>query len=237
MAANELYQYSTMSALMDGVASRGIPLARLLVHGDHGLGTFRHMAGELIVADGRAWRMKHDGTVDAVDAADTTVVSPFAAVTLFRPTLRARVDVVSKTALALLLARLLPAAHNLFVAVRLDGVVGAVTVRTTAGQQHLGQRLAEVGAGQVALTFSGPGTVVGFRSPEFVQGIGVAGLHLHFISADERHGGHVLALEAQELELSAAVISAMRLELPVDDPDFNAAELRPDLGVLAHVEG
>ncbi|OAA56167.1 Alpha-acetolactate decarboxylase [Niveomyces insectorum RCEF 264] len=49
MAKNELFQYSVMPALMDGVADRGRRVQRLLTHGDFGLGTFRHVTGEMFV--------------------------------------------------------------------------------------------------------------------------------------------------------------------------------------------
>jgi hypothetical protein len=63
MATNEVYQFSVVSALMDGVASDGAPLSYLLKHGDTGLGTFRRMQGELIVLDGEIYQMFVDGTV------------------------------------------------------------------------------------------------------------------------------------------------------------------------------
>ncbi len=36
------------------------------------------------------------------------------------------------------------------------------------------------------------GTMVGFRFPEYAEGIEVSGYHLHFVSADRSRGGHVL---------------------------------------------
>lgn len=64
---NELYQFSVVSALMDGVADQGLECGKLLQHGDLGLGTFRHMQGELIINDGEVYQMKHDGSVRPAD--------------------------------------------------------------------------------------------------------------------------------------------------------------------------
>ncbi len=72
MATNELLQFSVVSALMDGVASDGMPVAELLTHGDHGLGTFRYMVGEMIVLDGKVYQMRSDGTVATIDPAAAT---------------------------------------------------------------------------------------------------------------------------------------------------------------------
>ncbi|KLU92027.1 alpha-acetolactate decarboxylase [Magnaporthiopsis poae ATCC 64411] len=121
MAENEIYQYSIVSALMDGVGSSGLPLSDLITHGDHGLGTFRHMAGEMIVVDGHVYQMKSDGSIATVDtspgALDKTdglpIVAPFAMLTRFRPTVhRAPCSPHSKDELAALLSELLlPTVH------------------------------------------------------------------------------------------------------------------------------
>ncbi|POS78970.1 acetolactate decarboxylase [Diaporthe helianthi] len=58
MAPNELFQYSTANALMDGVATKGLLISSILQHGDHGIGTFRHMVGELTIVDGVAWAVE-----------------------------------------------------------------------------------------------------------------------------------------------------------------------------------
>ena len=42
------------------------------------------------------------------------------------------------------------------------------------------------------------GTMVGFRFPDFAEGLEVSGYHLHFITADLDRGGHVLAMPAAE---------------------------------------
>ncbi len=238
MTADQMFQYSILSALMDGVAAQGMPIRELLRHGDHGLGTFQNMVGEMIVMDSQVYQMRSDGTVRAVDT--TTEAKPFAMVTFFRPTHSLQgTTIADKNDLATQLLALFPCAKNHFVAFRVDGAIKSVLVRTTPGQQYSGQRLAEMASiEQVEHTFTDErGTLVGFRSPEYIHGIGVAGIHLHYISEDTRHGGHVLALETAEVDLTASTISAFHLELPTDDPDFNAAELKLDSDGITEVEG
>lgn len=242
MAPNELFQYSIISALMDGVASKGLPLATLLSHGDHGLGTFRHMVGEMIVLDGELYHMKSDGSTARVDAAASDDIAPFAMVTRFEATAAATAPLSSKDDVSAVLTRLLPRSRNHFVAVRLEGGrFGSVTVRTAAGQTEPRQGLAEVGRNQTSHTFEGEaGTVVGFRSPPFVDGgLGVPGVHLHFITADRRRGGHVLALDTAgaDVRVLAAELTTVHLELPVGDDEFDAAPLKGDAAGVAAVEG
>lgn len=95
MAQNELFQYSLALGLMDGVADKGLPISEFLKHGDHGLGTFRFMNGEMIVIDGKAFQMLADGSIVDLDPSGDAI-HPFAQITRFRPEVTAQVAVPSK---------------------------------------------------------------------------------------------------------------------------------------------
>lgn len=95
MAFNEMFQYSLALGLMDGVADKGLPISEFLKHGDHGLGTFRLMNGEMIVIDGKAYQMLADGSIVDLDPTGDAV-HPFAQITRFKPDIIAQVAVPSK---------------------------------------------------------------------------------------------------------------------------------------------
>lgn len=240
MAPNEIFQYSLANALMDGVADNGLAVRTLLTHGDHGLGTFRHMQGEMILLDGLLYQMKSDGSVAPVPK-DTPQISPFAMVTHFQPTHATAAVLADKADLVSLLSMLLPEAHNLYLAIRITGPFKSVTVRTVGGQTKPHQGLVDVGKHQTSHTLAGPGlsgTIVGFRSPAYMQGISIAGDHLHFLSADRTRGGHLLALVSDgEVNVEVAPVSKFHLELPVHDDEFNEASLTGDHAAIAAVEG
>ncbi|KAB5545486.1 alpha-acetolactate decarboxylase [Coniochaeta sp. 2T2.1] len=240
MAPNKLFQYSIISALMDGVASKGLPIAKLLTHGNHGLGTFRYMVGEMIILDGKLYQMKSDGTATLIEPSSSPdVVAPFAMVTQFEATTTTRATLSTKDDVPAMLKQLLPSSQNHFIAVRLDGHFRSVTVRTASGQTEPGQSLRDVGKNQVSHTFEKvDGTVIGFQSPRYMEGIGVPGIHLHFITADRKRGGHILALDTGgHVELKAAALTKLHLELPVGDEEFDRAELVSDAAGVAQVEG
>lgn len=241
MAPNELFQYSVVNALMDGVANKGLLISTLLQHGDHGIGTFRHMVGELIIVDGVAYQMKSDGSVTSVDTSlDSSVVAPFAMATHFETTHKTTAVLADKADLFGLLSFLLPEAHNLYLAVRITGVFKSVTVRTVGGQSKPHEGLTEVGKHQTSHTFEEPmeGVIIGFRSPDYMQGVSVAGDHLHFLSKDRTRGGHLLGLASEgEVDVEVAPISKFHLELPVHDEDFNEAGLKGDGAGISAVEG
>ncbi|KAK4652882.1 hypothetical protein QC762_503330 [Podospora pseudocomata] len=238
MAANEVYQYSLISALMDGVASNGIPISDVLRHGDHGLGTFKNMVGEMIVLDGEVYQMKADGSVVHVDP--ETTITPFATVTRFDPTTTVKATLKDgKKDLQALLDELHPEATNHFLAIRLDGTFERIEFRTAGGQCRPREGMVDVCSRQTTHTFEGErGTVIGFRCPGYVMGINVAGDHLHFISEDRERGGHILGFETEgEIEVGVAVMSNFRLELPKGDREFDEAKLVKDEEGIKAVEG
>lgn len=132
-----------------------------------------------------------------------------------------------------------PGSKNHCIAMRLDGVFKSVKVRTAAGQTKPREGLLEIGKNQVSFSFENVrGTLVGFRQPHYLQGIGVAGDHLHFITDDRTRGGHVLALESDgELEVKAAKMYTVTLDLPRDDEEFDEAPLLGNHKDLELVEG
>jgi alpha-acetolactate decarboxylase len=237
---NQLYQFSVVSALIDGVANHGLAVSELLRHGDFGLGTFRHMVGEMIIVDGLIYEMRSDGSVSVVEtSAYETTTTPFAMITRFQPTAKTEIMVQSKTMLAKLLSKVMEGTKNHYLSFKIHGKFSSIVVRTVGGQQTPHQGLAEVGKNQATHSFNDiEGTIVGFRSPSFLQGVSVAGDHLHFISADKKSGGHVLECEANsKVALSVAYISLVQLQLPTNDDDYNQAELALDAENISAVEG
>ena len=89
---------------------------------------------------------------------------------------------------------------NLFYAIRLTGIFKSVKTRSVPRQTPPYPPLVEVVKTQPVFTWQDvAGTVVGFRCPAFVKGINVPGYHLHFLIADRQAGGHILALETDQV--------------------------------------
>jgi acetolactate decarboxylase len=81
------------------------------------------------------------------------------------------------------------------------------------------------------------GTLVGFWTPGYARTINVPGYHLHLLSDDHRHGGHLLELAADSLQLGLHTESNLHLALP-ETAAFLAADLSGDpSAALATAEG
>ena len=81
------------------------------------------------------------------------------------------------------------------------------------------------------------GTLVGFWTPSYARTINVPGYHLHLLSDDHRHAGHVLELSSNALQLELHRESHLQLVLP-ETPAFLKADLSGDpAAALAKAEG
>jgi acetolactate decarboxylase len=220
-----LFQASTIGALLDGAYDGDLSFAELAAHGDLGLGTLNGLDGEMIALDGGFYRADVDGGVDEVGPDART---PFAVVTRFEPTIDRTIGgPLDHGGLLAQLDELIPA-EAASCAIRLDGRFELVRARSVPRQTSPYRPLTEVVLEQhVFELLDVEGTMLGFRFPDYVEGIEVSGYHLHFISADRSRGGHVLASRSNGLWVRLDPSSELHVELPplVDlaDPGLAAA--------------
>ena len=219
-----LFQASTVGALLHGAYDGDLSFAELAEHGDLGLGTLNGLDGEMIALDGSFFRADVEGRVHSVGAADKT---PFAVVTNFEPTIDTGIEEpLSHADLLERLDELLPDGTS-SCAIRLDGHFELVQARSVPCQVPPYRPLTEVVAEQHVFELRDVGgTMLGFRFPAYVEGIEIAGHHLHFISDDRRVGGHVLDSRADGLRVRIDPSDDLHVELPprveLGDPDLAA---------------
>jgi acetolactate decarboxylase len=221
-----LFQASTIAALLEGAYEGDLSFAELAEHGDLGLGTLNGLDGEMIAIDGRFYRADVDGRVTEIPAEAKT---PFAVVTDFTPSVDAEIDgTLEHDDLLAKLDRLIPA-DAASCAIRIDGRFELVRARSVPRQFPPYRPLTEVVAAQHVFELADvAGTMLGFRFPDYAEGIEVSGYHLHFISEDRARGGHVLGSRAGgRLRLRVDPSSDLHVELPVDvelaDPELASA--------------
>jgi acetolactate decarboxylase len=219
-------QVSTIDALLVGAYDGTMTCRKLLGKGDFGIGTFDRLDGEMLVLDGKVFQIKADGKVYRPPLSLTT---PFAAVCRFSPQISISLPKnSSQEAVKLLLDEKIPA-KNTFCAVKITGTFRTMHTRSVPAQEKPYRPLAEVAAHQPEFTMHHvSGTIVGFRSPPFVKGIGVPGYHLHFVSDDEQQGGHILDFELTEGTAEIDICNRLHLVLPDKDSSFHQLDLSKD---------
>ncbi|QHI68450.1 acetolactate decarboxylase [Tichowtungia aerotolerans] len=222
---NTLMQVSTIDALLAGAYDGQMTLDELKEHGDLGIGTFDALEGEMIVIDGKVYQARTDGAVYEMPDQATT---PFADVVHFDADhTELLCGPLSAEDLQEKIDQLKPN-RNLFLAFRIDGTFSSMKVRSVPKQEKPYPPLADVVKHQAVFEYKDiQGTVLGFRSPAFVKGIGVPGYHLHFISKDRTTGGHVLGLCLNDAILQADTCNDFFLTL-TDRDEFGTLDLSKD---------
>jgi acetolactate decarboxylase len=231
-APHEVFQTSTIAALLDGAYEGDVSLRELANHGDLGLGTFDALDGEMTYLDGDFLRADVHGEVHPIDPERTT---PFAVVTFFRPT--HRVELATPRDQEHLLAAIddelgdVSRVH----AVRIDGRFERVRARSVAAQRKPYPPLTEVARGQHVFELADvEGTAVGFRFPDPAASLNVTGWHIHFVDADRARGGHVLDCRTASVRVEADDVTEVRAELP---PGVDLSAARPaDADAIDRVE-
>jgi acetolactate decarboxylase len=219
-----LFQVSTSGALVEGISQGVVTVGELKQHGDLGLGTFADLDGEMVIVDGRFWRVPGSGAVrEAVDSD----LAPFAVVTSFHPDRTAELaSVVSINELHRQLdgSR---TSNNLFFWIRIDGRFGYVHTRAVCKTDR-GVGLADATARQSEFDFRDVvGTIVGFWTPTYARTVNIAGWHLHFLSEDHSGGGHVLDIAGTALRAQVQHLDDFRMAIP-ECPEFLKADLTRD---------
>ncbi|HUC07466.1 MAG TPA: acetolactate decarboxylase [Solirubrobacterales bacterium] len=212
--AHVLFQASTIAALLEGAYDGDLCFAELAEHGDLGLGTLNGLDGEMIAVDGRFYRADVDGAVSEVDGATQT---PFAVVADFTPSIDLEIEEpLEHEQLLARLEQMIPA-DAASCAIRIDGRFELVRARSVPRQSPPYRPLTEVVAEQHVFELAEvAGTMLGFRFPDYAEGIEVSGYHLHFISEDRSRGGHVLGSRSGgHLRLRADPSSELHVELPL----------------------
>ena len=223
----KIYQVSTLQALMLGYFRSVIKVSELLKHGDIGLGTFTDVDGEMIVLDVSCYRATENG--DVVPAEPDRGV-PFSTVCTMEDTTPMEFGRMnSADELKAALNNLIDSHFGLnsMHMARIDGEFELIDARSESGYESVHVDLKTIlGKTQKAFKFENiKGTLVCVYFPDYMDGINAAGWHLHFISKDRKHGGHLFDLVMKSGKGKISKINSIELKLP-DEPVFDTFALK-----------
>ena len=219
---HQIFQTSLITALAQGVYEDEMTLAELLGHGSFGIGTFNGLDGEMVILNGTCYRLRGDGSVTVPELEERT---PYAVVTNFVPSIRRELPGRrSRAEVSALIDGLLPSSNYMY-ALRITGRFSWVSARTVGKQEQPYRPLVEATDGEEVVRFADlTGTVAGFRTPLFEQGISVAGCHAHVIDAARVRGGHLVDFELESGVVEVCLGTDLRLRLPLTEA-FREADL------------
>jgi len=229
-----LYQVSTSAALVQGVYQGCVTVGKIKEHGDFGLGTYDALDGEGLMLDGHVYQALGDGSV--IEPADSAT-APFWVSAEFEADRNAAIDSVSNWEELCAQIDLLRRSENLFTAIRIDGIFDEIHYRV-ACKSAPGTDLVTATSHQAEFTIKNvQGTLLGFWSPTYARTFNIPGYHLHLLSGDHQHGGHVLGIQAKNLKLQVMDADNLIMALP-ESPEFLKADLSGDPALaLSKAEG
>jgi acetolactate decarboxylase len=225
MNEGRIYLCAPVNALVEGIYEENIPFTEVKKHGDFGLGTFNDLDGEMVMLDGRIYQIASDGRVTVIDE---KALTPFACVTFYQPRSYDAIDhELPYEAFQDWLDSLMPS-PNIFYALRIDGLFAEVKTRSIPKQANY-RPMVDVAKEQHIFDFQNiEGTLAGFFTPSFMSSLNVPGWHLHFLSADLQHGGHLLECRPLKVRAGVQYLHVLELSLPMS-ADYLTWDFRRDV--------
>ncbi|MCC2625957.1 MAG: budA [Burkholderiales bacterium] len=229
-----LFQVSTSTALVQGIYNGCMSIAEIKKHGNFGLGTFDELDGEGILLDGVAWQARGDGSV--VIAPDTAL-APFWVVTKFTPQITTKINCIKSFADLCKQIDTLRTSQNIFSSICIKGIFKNIKYRVACRTRQGIDLVTATNNQAIFKVEECSGTLIGFWSPQYAKTLNVPGYHLHLLSDDHKHGGHVLEVSGSDLKLQLAAESEFKVALP-ESAEFLQADLNIDPSAsLAKAEG
>ena len=224
---DKIYQVSTLQALMLGYSNAVITVSELLKHGKIGLGTFTGVDGEMIVLDGCCYRATENGDVKIAEPERGVPFSTVCNMITNRPIDFGSANCIED--LKLTLNNIIDSHFGLnsMHMVRIDGEFEVVDARSESGYESKHIDLKTIlSKTQNAFKFENiKGTLVCVYFPDYMDGINASGWHVHFISEDRLHGGHVFDIAMKHGKGLISKINSIEIKLP-DEPIFDTYSLK-----------
>lgn len=211
---NALYLSAPVNSLLKGFYEQDTFICDLKKHGDFGLGTFNNLDGEMLMIDGKVYRLGADGFTHDVDDDTRT---PFACVTFFSPDLVEDIEGDLDYAAFLAVLERLIVSRNMLYAIRIDGVFRYVKVWSVQKHENY-HPLEEDEGGEDRPIFEFRdirGTLAGFYVPRFIKSLSMPGFHLHFLTEDKKQGGHLHECRMASAQIALQVVPKLILNLPI----------------------
>lgn len=224
---NQMYQISTLQALLLGYTKGVVSAGKFIEHGEIGLGTFAGVNGEMIVLDRQIYKADNEGNVTKVSDDEGI---PFAAITSMRDVIEfdiEKVDSIDQLRVILTNAIEEDFGLNSMYAIRIDGRFSVVKARSESGLVAHHVELSKIlKLNQKDFEFKDiEGTMVCLYFPDYMDGVNAAGWHLHFVDESRMHGGHVFDLQFEKASAKRTKVQNIQIQLPTD-AEFDTYSLK-----------
>jgi len=213
---NRLYQYGVADIFVAGLFRGTKPVSELKHKGNFGIAAPDLIDGELTIHDGKVY---HTFVSGETREEDDNYLTPLAFVTYFKADIIFNIDrPMNQSEVLQTTEQYFPNKNGMY-AIRIKGEFSYVKTRAfpRIEDREPFPPLASVLDTQRFFEYENiKGTLIGFHLPHYLNGASVEGYHFHFLSEDERNGGHVLNFSGAFLNVEIAHLISIDLEIPQD---------------------
>ncbi len=230
---NSVFHFSLADALLEGYFEGSLSIGELKKYGNFGLGTLDMLDGEMIITDNKAYTIRGDGKAYLIE---NDALCPIAVVCFFSPVRTIKISTLSDfKKLKSLINNTVPS-NNLFYAIKITGYFSQIKLRSI-DKQNKNTNIEKVAKNAKYFNYKDiKGTIVGFKSPPYIERIGVKGYHFHFIDHNYKHGGHVIDFKLSEGTIEIDIKHNMHLQLSNTDKFYKLDLENHKHGLLDKIE-
>ncbi|MBW1606420.1 acetolactate decarboxylase [Lactobacillus sp. Sy-1] len=214
---NTLFQHGTGALIVPGIFNGTLKINDLLAHGDTGIGSGEGLDGELIINNGTPFLIQGDGMVKTLDNNFTV---PFANAHFADYSITHNTNINNYQSLG----NAVFTTHrfkNILFSVKLHGQFESVKVRSVFKQSKPYPSLVETAKSEKRFEANHiSGTLISYYYPDIFSKIAVGGFHSHFISDNQRIGGHLMNFTGFKGDLGIQSFQSLTLELPNDNDEY-----------------
>ncbi|MCP4176654.1 MAG: acetolactate decarboxylase [bacterium] len=218
--ATDLYQAGTITALLKGLYQPTITVKQATDNADIGLGCGVGL-GEITFVNGKCFVADPYGKVKQLTGNDGLAF--FTGVKFSPEIIYSVKDILTVKQLEANIDKHLKS-KNIFYAIKITGEYNVVFARSEdVDTPPYTPLLGWMKNHQHKFSYKNiKGTLVGFKCPSLIKGIGVVGYHIHFLSSDNKLGGHVLGVNIKSAKIEIQPINDLKLILPKTKEYLNA---------------
>lgn len=219
---DKLIQFGTMQMLVEQLLDGFVTAKDILSSGDVGIGTGEGVDGELIIINGKAYKIDSSGNVIEINENFPIVYadvhrSDFKYWNHFenRSLQCLREDILRHVGTS-----------NNFFSVKIEGDFKSVKTRSASKSDKPYPGLQDIAKKQKVFSQNNVnGTMIGYFTPVLYQGVGVPEFHQHFLSSELDFGGHVLDAWIDSANVSLQILDGIDISLPSNNQDYISANL------------
>ena len=209
--SNTIFHFSIADALLSNFFEGNTTVNEILKFGDFGIGTMNSLDGEMIILDGKPYTIRADGKAYEIDDLER---SPISVVTHFKKDYTLNISASIKYPQLIEKINSLLPTQNIFYSIKIIGEFKYIATRSIAKQTKPFKPIEDLINEAVKFNYTNiTGTIIGFKSPPFVERIGVPGYHFHFIDTERKVGGHLLDFEMTTGRIEYAIARDFHVKL------------------------